>query len=493
MLNYLKEEANRTHTENGAAAFVSTQSHCLDLFSEIGAIRHATEDYLIDGFVRAYTEDADLAMKILFYGRDIRGGLGERRVFRTILRWLGDHKPESVRKNIHLVAEYGRFDDLLVLIGTKCEADALSLIRKQFFCDLAALEQQGNVSLLGKWLPSVNASNKDAVRMAKHIARYLGLNDAAYRKHLSRLRKQIRIIENNLREQDYTFDYSKQPSKAMLKYRKAFIRNDEERYLTFLNRVQTGDAKLNASVLYPYEVVAPFLNLYNGPSFMREISEAERVSLNATWESLPDYGSDENALVVVDTSGSMYWGDNPKPAHVALSLGLYFAERNKGLFHNHFIEFSARPQLIEIKGETFADRLRYIASFNEVANTDLNAVFKLILDAAVKHGVPQEELPKRLYIISDMEFDQCVEGAELTNFQCMKYLYREAGYELPEVVFWNVQSRNRRYPVTMNEQGVALISGCTPQVLSMVDQGILTPYQFMMSVMESERYEKIVA
>ena len=493
MLNYLKEEANRTYTENGAAAFVSTNSYCLDLFSEIGAVRHATEDYLVDSFVRAYTEDADLAMKILFYGRDIRGGLGERRVFRIILRWLGDHKPESVKKNIYLVAEYGRFDDLLVLIGTKCEDAVFSYVKKQFFCDLAALEQNGNISLLGKWLPSVNASNGEAVASAKRVARALGLNDAAYRRYLSRLRKQIRIIENNLREKDYTFDYSKQPSKAMLKYRKAFIRNDEERYLTFLNRVQSGEAKLNASVLYPYEVVAPFLDLYNDPSFMREISEAERVALNATWESLPDFGSDENALVVVDTSGSMYWGEKPKPAHIALSLGLYFAERNKGLFHNHFIEFSARPQLIEIKGDTFADRLRYIASFNEVANTDLNAVFKLILDAAVKHGVSQEELPKRLYIISDMEFDQCVEGAELTNFQCMKYLYCEAGYELPEVVFWNVQSRNRRYPVTMNEQGVALISGCTPQVLSMVDQGILTPYQYMMSVMESERYEPIAA
>ena len=493
MLEYLKEEANKTTTENGAAAFVSTKSHCLDLFSEIGAVRNATEDYLIDSFVRAYTEDADLAMKILFYARDIRGGLGERRVFRTILCWLGNHKPDSVVKNMELIAEYGRFDDLLVLIGTRCEDAALAYIKTQFRCDLIALEQHGNVSLLGKWLPSVNASNPDTVATAKYIARYLGLKDAVYRKNLSRLRRQIRIIENNLREKDYTFDYAKQPSKAMLKYRKAFIRNDEERYVSFLNKVSAGEAHMHASAIYPYEVVAPFLDDVNYPGFMRKISEEEKMALNATWESLPDFGSDENALAVVDTSGSMYCFGEPKPAHVALSLGLYFAERNKGIFHNHFIEFSRRPQLIEIKGDTFADRLEYIASFNEVANTNLNAVFRLILEAAVKHGAASEELPKRLYIISDMEFDQCVEDGELTNFQYMKYLYEEAGYDLPEVVFWNVQSRNRRYPVTANEQGVALISGCTPQVLSMVDQGIFTPYQYMMSVLESERYEKIAA
>lgn len=497
MLEYLKEEANKTYTENGAVAFDSTRSSCLDFFAEIGALRNAGEAAIINSFICAYTEDADLAMKILFYGRDIRGGLGERRVFRAILRWLGIHKPASVIKNIEYIAEYGRFDDLLVLLGTCCEKEVLDYIKKQFRADLAALEQHGSVSLLAKWLPSVNASAPKTIAAAKHIARAMGMKDSEYRKHLSALRQQIRIIENNLRERDYTFDYEKQPSKAMLKYRKAFLRNDGERYAEFLRHVEKGEAKLNASVLYPYEVVAPFISsryyTYESGSFMRSISEEEKRALNATWNSLPDFGSDENALAVVDTSGSMYSYSNGLPAQVALSLGLYFAERNKGIFHNHFIEFSARPRLIEIKGETFADRLQYIASFNEVANTDIQAVFKLILQAAINRGASQEELPQRLYIISDMEFDECVENSSLSVFHHEKDLYAQHGYELPEIVFWNVESRNHHYPVTQNEQGVALISGCTPQVLSMVKDGITTPYQFMMRVLNTERYEKIAA
>ena len=200
----------------------------------------------------------------------------------------------------------------------------------------------------------------------------------------------------------------------------------------------------------------------------------------------------ENALAVIDTSGSMYCGAEPVPATVALSLGLYFAEHNTGAFRNHFIEFSVRPQLIEIKGETFADRLRYVASFNEVANTNLEAVFDMILNAAVKNNVPSSELPAKLIIISDMEFDCCVDDASAVNFKNAQKKYEACGYKLPQIIFWNVASRNRQ-PVTQNEQGVALISGVTPRIFSMVAGGILSPYTFMMEVLGSERYAKIAA
>ena len=226
---------------------------------------------------------------------------------------------------------------------------------------------------------------------------------------------------------------------------------------------------------------------------MRYISDQEKDVLNATWSSLPDFGGEENAIAVIDTSGSMYWDANPMPASVALSLGLYFAEHNEGLYKNHFIEFSAKPQLIEIKGDTFADRLRYVASFNEVANTNLEAVFDLILDSAVKNNVPTNDLPKRLILISDMEFDRCVSNADLTNFQNAKAKFDAQGYQLPEIVFWNVASRKRQQPVTKNEQGVALVSGCTPRLFSMIAGGTMNPYAFMLEVVESERYAKIVA
>lgn len=497
MLQYLKQESNKTFTENGAATLKTTQSDCLDLFATIGAIRRESDEEIIARFMRAFAEDKDIAMKLLFFARDIRGGLGERKVFRVCLKWLSYNAPETVRKNLSYISEYGRFDDLLVLFDTPVEKDMLDFIREQLCKDVEAMDNGGEVSLLGKWLPSVNASNANTIKAAKKIARFLAMDDKGYRKMLSKLRAYIRIIENNLREKDYTFDYEKQPSKAMFKYRGAFARNDAERYNNFLNRVSSGEAKLNASTLAPYEIVEPCLNEYwSRLPFMKNLTEEEKKSLNATWEALPDFGSEANALAIIDTSGSMYCDAKPLPAAVALSLGIYFAEHNTGAFKNHFIEFSREPELIEIKGETFADKLQYICSFNKVADTNIEAVFDLVLSAAVNNNLPQAELPAKLIIISDMEFNACVKNAGTTNFNNAKAKFEVAGYKLPEVVFWNVASRNRQQPVTKNEQGVALVSGCTPRLFSQVVDGSLaamTPYEFMLDVLGGERYEKIAA
>ena len=495
MLEYLKEEANMTFTKNGAVTYGTTGSECLDLFATVGALRGQSDDEIIRRFVRAFTEDRDTAMKLLFFARDIRGGLGERRVFRTVIKWLAENEPDTVRKNLEYIAEYGRFDDLLSLMGTELEKDMIAVVKRQLDADLEALEKGENISLLAKWLPSVNASSARTNMLGKKMAKALGYSEAQYRKVLSSLREGIRIIENDLREKDYTFDYEKQPSRAMYKYRKAFMRNDGERYSAFLEAVGAGRAKLHADNVSPYELVTPYFTgaWHANNSFMRNITEEEKKALNATWEALPDFGGDENALAVIDTSGSMYWSARPLPAAVALSLGLYFAERNTGAFRNHFIEFSARPQLIEIKGETFADRLRYVASFNEVANTNIEAVFDHILRTAVKNRVPQEELPAKLIIISDMEFDSCVTNATSTNFENAKKRFEAFGYKLPQVVFWNVASRNKQQPVRMNERGVVLVSGATPRLFSMVAGGNLSPYTFMMDILGSERYRKIVA
>ena len=483
MLNELKIEANRTLTENGAATLRTTGSDCLDLFATIGALRNAEEQEIIVRFSRAYAEDRDLAMKMLFYSRDVRGGLGERRVFRTILKHLADAQPESVRKNLHYVSEYGRWDDLMVLFGTVCEKDAVNVIRKQLMQDLEALERDENVSLLAKWLPSVNTSNAETVKNGKRMAKALGMTDMKYRKTLSLLRNRIRIIENNLREKDYTFDYAKQPSKAMFKYRKAFLRNDGERYGAFMDKVDRGEAKLHTGTLMPYELVE---RAY-------DCSEEERQSLDVTWGALEDFTTDENALVVADGSGSMYWGSKPMPAAVAQSLAIYFAEHNKGKFHNHFLTFSMTPRLVEIKGKDFVDKVRYCETFNECANTDLEAVFGLILRAAVESRVPQAEMPAKLYIISDMEFDSCVANSSMTNFENAEASYAAAGYKLPDLVFWNVDSRHEQQPVKENDRGVALVSGCSPRIFSMVMDGELDPYSYMLSVVDTERYAPIAA
>lgn len=497
MLEYIKEEANRTRTENGGAAYASTGSECLDFFASAGALRRESDEAILARFLRAFVEDKDAALKLLFYTRDVRGGLGERRVFRVVLRWLALTAPQSVRKNLSFVAEFGRWDDLLVLFGTSCEKDMLSLLREQFKKDIQANADDKEISLLAKWLPSINASNAETVRQGKRIARSFGMTDEAYRKALSMLRAKLRILENNLRTMDYTFDYAKQPSRAMFKYRMAFYRNDGNRYNAFLKKASAGEAKLHADHVMPYELVEPYLSekYYNNGvrCFVRSISEEEAAALNATWAAMPDFGGTENALAVVDTSGSMYCTGKPLAAAVALSLGLYFAEHNRGAFKNHFIEFSERPQLIELKGETFVDRLRYAASFNEVADTNLEAVFNLVLDAAVKHSVPQKELPAKLFILSDMEFNACVENADETVFRTAARRYAEHGYRLPDVVFWNIASRNRQQPVRMHESGVALISGVTPRLFQMAAGKAISPYRLMLDVLESERYAAIAA
>ena len=491
MIRHLKIEANMTRTINGAAAHSSTLSDCLDLFATAGALRNASDEEVITRFMRAFAEDRDIALKTLFYARDIRGGLGERRLFRVLIRYLAQTYPVSVRKNIRHISEYGRYDDIMALIGTSCEQDAIDYIREVLEADIESLASGGRVSLMAKWLPSVNASNKDTVKTARKIAKALGMNDAEYRKMLSSLRASVRLIENNLRTGDYTFDYSKQPSRALFKYRQAFIRRDGARYREFIDRASAEPSIMHTSALTPYDIVNRIL--VSRSSLRRCImSEEERRAVDVTWNALPDYVNSDDSLVVVDGSGSMYCGGGIMPAAVAQSLGIYFAERNKGAFANHFITFSSYPSLVEIKGDDIVDKVKYCMSYNACSNTDIERTFDLILDTAVKYGLKQSDMPGRLIIISDMEFD-CCSHSDLTVFSNAKMKFRKRGYRLPHVVFWNVNSITRQQPVTMNEQGVILVSGISPQIFAMLTDDNLDPYTYMLSVVNSERYEKIAA
>jgi hypothetical protein len=288
---------------------------------------------------------------------------------------------------------------------------------------------------------------------------------------------------------DYSFDYSKQPSRAMFKYRKAFMRWDDARYNRYIAEVNSGRASMHAGNVAPYELVQNILSYYS----VRDIGEKEAEVLNATWASMPDYCDGGNSIAVVDGSGSMFCVGHHLPAAVALSLGVYLAEHSKGAFAGHFITFSRRPQLVELKGSGFVEKVRFASTYSEVANTDLKAVFTLLLSTAVKHRVPQEELPSKIVIISDMEFDWCVESADQTVFENAKKRFAAHGYRLPDVVFWNVQSRSRQQPVKMNDRGVALVSGVTPRIFEMVAGGLATPYKVMMDILGSERYAKITA
>ncbi len=490
MLQFLKNESDNSYTENGGKTYRSSGSDCLDLFFKAGASRNTSEEDIACAVCRAYAEDPLKTMKIIFFARDVRGGLGERRFFRAAVKTLAENAPDSVRANIKNFAEYGRYDDLCVLLETPCAESAVREIKLRLDEDKELLKCGGAVSLLAKWLPSVNASSEKTRKLARKLCKMLSMSEKDYRLTLSALRKQIDLIENRMRVLDYSFDYSKQPSGAMFKYRKAFHRHDDERYSEYIASVIKGEDHLNAGTLYPYDIIRKALG---------NVSEEERPSLEASWRSLNESANgseNSNALAIVDGSASMTWcrSGNIRPIDAAISLGIYFAEHNSGAFKGHFMTFSRTPRLVEVKGRDITEKARYCASFNECSNTDIEAAFRLILNTAVKYRLKPSELPSRLYIISDMEFDVCAEGGNsIPLFEAMRKRFSRYGYALPDIIFWNVDSRTENLPVRMTETGAALVSGSSPGVFDMVKAGDMSPEKIMNDIISSKRYLPISA
>lgn len=505
----IKEQLNAAYTENCDLAYKSSGSACLDFFSLCGGMRRNLSD-LEKLFAKAYGENPVLAVKILFYMRNIRGGLGERNGFRVLLKELAQFYPETARRIVYAIPEYGRWDDLLVLLDTPVKDEAVALIRNQLEKDrdaISASAGSAEVSLLGKWLPSINTSSKESVARAKILMAALGMKAVDYRKLCSALRKEIKIIEDNLRRKDYTFDYSKQPSQAMHRYRKAFLRNDGERYNAFLKKVleqaeklargeevsEEEKVKLNAKTLYPYQLVAPFMNTWG----VNKLTAEEELSLEAGWKSLDRGNFDTRTIVVRDGSGSMYGSGDFAAINIATSLALLFAEQLGGAYRNTFITFSSEPRLVQIpeKADTLKNKLNYVSKFNDCSNTDIGKVYDLVLKVAKKGRVPKEEMIERILIISDMEFDACANG--ISTFKYYKAKFEKAGYELPEIVFWNVETRHAHLPVTMNEKGVKLVSGASANIFANVVSGdlkVITPYDFMLQMLEPyAEFDKVVA
>lgn len=473
---------NLTVTDNGAVAHTSTMDACLDLFGGLAACRKDIPAAL-ELFRAAYSEDAETALRILFYTRDIRGGQGERAIFRAVINDLAQSDSTVVERLLPLVSEYGRWDDLLSLDGTAVWDSVLTLIRTQLSADVQELEAGRPVSLLAKWLPSANASSRTSVRLARAIAAHLGLTECEYRKQLVALRKQLRIIEHAMCSGDWSsIEYSHVPSKAMNMYRRAFSRHDCERFGAFLQDVKDGKTKINAGTLYPYDLVAPYLNG----------SESDD-TLDLQWEALPNYmeGKEFNGLVVADVSGSMTV-NNSLPLSVSISLAMYIAERNTcEAFRNKFLTFSSDPQLCEVKGDTLGERVHNLEQADWGMNTDLTKVFTLVLESAKRFSVPASEMPTKLIIVSDMQFDCC--HPEMTNFEYIKQMYSEAGYQAPQLVFWNVNGAHN-VPFTVHESGATLVSGCSPAVLRSVLNGdIITAVDLMRDAVYCDRYDAVGA
>ena len=497
MNDFIKVMNNTTETENGALTNVSTFDLCLDWFFHGAALRGQDKDRIIDLFSKAFQQNQTTALRTLFYIRDCRGGQGERDIFRTCLQWLGNHETNYIRewllKNLNLISQFGRWDDYLCLLDTKISEDVGIYLITRLINDenYLAKNQLLDISLCAKWMPSLTTNTeskryaKKLIKIAKENRAIIDCNEEKYRKLLSKLRKAIKIVEHNLTEKDYeSIDYEKIPSYAMMKYRAAFRRNDGLRYSIYTHNVMEGKAKINAKTLYPYDLVKNYMNGF-GYFGNKNIDD----TIEEQWKALPDYVPDINGIVVYDTSGSM----SGLPMQVSTSLALYISERNKStVWKNYCIPFSSKAVWKEIKGNSLLEKLQSIYT-GDCSNTNLQSVFDLILGRATTFNIKPEDMPKNLIIITDMEFDNPYEDNwSKTNFKVIEEKYKQAGYEKPNLVWWNVNSRQTQTPITKDNNGNILLSGCSPAMLTVALSGEFDPVEAMNRIINQERYSSIL-
>lgn len=490
MENTLNEEFNRSRTENGALGYRTTGKELLDLNFKVSSLRKADEYSIIKDFERAFAEDKKYAIKWLFYLRDVREGLGERRSFKVILKHIANVEPELCKAFIALVPEYGRYDDWFELLGTECESDVLKMIADQLEKDFAGMKNKKPISLLSKWMPSTNASSVATRKKAATIRNYLGYSEKKYRKKLSKLREYIDVVERKMSSKNWEeINYETVPSKANLLYNKAFMKNDEERRKKYLESLQRGEVKINSSTNFPHEIVHKYGR-----------SGSVDTTLEELWKALPNMVEDDaNTLFVRDGSYSMTCrvdtNSSVTALEVATALAIYFSERAAGEFKDKFITFSSRPQLIKLGNcSTLAEKIRRCYSETDCSNTNIKATFDLILRTAIENKMKQEDMPKNILVVSDMEFDGATyDHPNQTLFQKIEKEYKDAGYQLPRLVFWNVNSRTGTIPVKENSLGVALVSGFSVNIVKMVLSGQLDPYKCLIEQLDTERYEAVEA
>ena len=483
----LENESHWTLTENGERALNTTGEDCLDLFATIGSLRDAHEIRVYRLFEDAYREDPLTATKIMFYARDIRGGLGERKTFRYLLHYNATVHPECIEPNIPLIGFYGRFDDLYSLIGTKLEDKMWAYMKSMILTDLELMESGLSCSLLAKWIKTPDASSKNTRALGILTAKKLGYSVYEFKRILRKLRRYIDVTEVKMSQNRWSeIDYSAVPSRAMSLYRSAFPKHDFERFSQYLEKVSSGEEKINASTLYPYDLVEKVYKSGYG----------EDPVVEAQWKALPEYVEPgTNAIVVADTSGSMMCS-NGRPLYSALGLAVYFAEHNTGAFNNLFMSFSSKSTMHEIKGSTLAQKLSSINMDDWGGSTNCEASFENVLNIALKYHIPESEMVKSIIIISDMEFNRCDgddwAGDGWTFYDKMKAKYKSYGYEIPNIIFWNVNSRNDVFHADSTKKGVQLVSGQSASTFKNLVGCIgMTPVEMMQKVIGDARYNLI--
>ena len=469
-LDKLKRNSTIENTK-GSRYYASTYDANLDIFT--GISRYNDTDEIINKFKKALAEDKTLALANLLYILDIRGGKGERLLFKTIFRYLCQNEKDLALIVLPKISEFGRWDYILEGLDTSIDTEVISLIKAQIEND----KNSETPSLLAKWLPS-HRTHGVKNDVAKLLIKKLNITEEEYRKTLTALRKKLNLIENNLTKRDYSsIDFEKVPTKAMLKYRESFNRNCNEKYAQYLADVQNGTKKINTSGLFCYEIVRNIL--------LRLPVDASL--FDVMWNNQKDFlnGYNKNLMVVADTSGSMQQYDC-LPLSNAVGLAIYIAERNKGAFKNHFITFSENPKLQEVVGKDILDKVNNVEC--EVANTDIDKVFELLLNTAEKNNSKQDEMPSHLIIISDMEFDQGVYSKQGTNFEGWKKAFEGKGYKLPTIIFWNVAGNTMGVPTTKFENDVAMVSGFATTIL----EHLLKLEEYNPSIVMLETLEKYV-
>lgn len=496
MFNKIEEELtkkeNTALTENGAVGYKSSGSALLNLNYQVSSLRNKDKLEIIDLFTKAFRESPEYTLKWLFFARDIREGLGERRLFRICYKKLAYLNKDLFLKNLNLISEFGRWDDLVSLINISNEIDdaILEIIQIQIVKDIEGIKDNKPISLLGKWLPSENASSRKTKYFAHKIRSLLSLSSKEYRLLLSKLRKHIRVVERKMCANEWeSIDYERVPSLANLKYKNAFLKHDLERRRNYLELVNSGERKINMNVATPVDIISKYRHQY-------DIDE----TLEIAWKNLKDIDI-EDTLVVADGSGSMqcHVGGSIAALDVAMALAIYTSEHNTAPYRNKYITFSNSPQFVNLsKDTTLKDKIGTAKQHNEIANTNIEAVFNLILELAIGTRASQEEMIKNVLIISDMEFDRAQQSwrkdtqvLTKTLFEKIQDRYNAAGYRLPKLIFWNVNSRTNLIPIKENEMGIALVSGFSQNVLKMVMSNKYDPLEILLETLDQERYNVI--
>lgn len=499
----MENKSNWKLTENGASARTTTGDNLIDLFAVIGAMREREESDIISMWENAYRENAELAVRMIFYAGDIRGiGLGERRTFRILIKHLANIHPSIMRKNIVNIPYYNRWDSLYELVATPCEGDMWDLVRTQWLEDFGNMKHNKPISLMAKWLASVNASSKKTCMLGRKTARELGLSESVYRRALSKLRAYLKVVEKSMSAQEWaTIEYSAVPSYAMKNYSQAFARHDKDRFSSYKENLEQKIADGNISqkdiksaTLYPYDLVRKYLDVdisefWFRSSYMRPydtITEAQ-------WKALPDYLDEEaNVVVMADVSGSMY-SPNFQPISASLGLALYFASRNKGIYHNKYMTFTDRPYFLTINDTaSLRDQLCQAWDAGVGSSTNLERAFMYILDTAIENNVKPEEMPKALVVVSDMEIDPFFRGYKLDFLEEMTRRFRNAGYTMPKIVLYNVEARANTFHAKSSNPNVVFASGYGASTFANVIKGItMSAYEAMETTLRNEWYDKV--